>query len=142
MVGLTQPYLAPERYLHQYPFGSLLRAGAMMAAGSDWTVSTPNVLAEAEVAVNRVSPEDRSAPPFLPSEAISLMDALAAFTIGSAYVSHLDRSTGTVEAGKLADLVLLDRDVFDRRAGPIGDARVLLTLVEGAAVHEDAALEG
>ncbi|HEX9043685.1 MAG TPA: amidohydrolase family protein, partial [Candidatus Limnocylindrales bacterium] len=108
---------------------------------SDWTVSTPNVLAQAEVAVTRVSPEDRSTEPLLPAQAITLTDVLAAFTAGSAYVSHLDGLSGTIEVGKAADLVVLDRDVFAEAPGRIGDARVLLTLVEGVAVHEDRALE-
>ena len=142
MVELTRPFLPPERYLLQYPFRSLRRTGAVLAGGSDWTVSTPNVLEEVEVAVNRVSPEDRTAEPLLPEQALDLPDALAAFTIGSAYVNHLDAVTGTVEVGKLADLVVLDRDVLARDAGPIGDARVVLTLLEGVPVHEDAALEG
>jgi predicted amidohydrolase YtcJ len=60
--------------------------------------------------------------------------------MGSAYVNHLDTETGSIEVGKAADLAVLDRDVFARDAGPIGDARCLLTLVEGAAVFEDPAL--
>ncbi|HEX9045127.1 MAG TPA: amidohydrolase, partial [Candidatus Limnocylindrales bacterium] len=80
MVKLTEPYLPRDRYLLQYPFLSLLRAGAVVAGGSDWTVSTPNVLAQAEVAVTRVSPEDRSTEPLLPAQAITLTDVLAAFT--------------------------------------------------------------
>jgi predicted amidohydrolase YtcJ len=56
-------------------------------------------------------------------------------------VNFLDAETGSLEAGKLADVVLLDRDLFAGDAGHIGDARVLLTLVEGEAVHEDRALE-
>ena len=142
MVKLTLPYLPPDRAVLQYPFRTLHRAGAMLVGGSDWTVSTPNVLAEVEVAVTRISPEDRTAPPFLPAEALDLPEALAAFTIGAAYVNHLDEVTGSIEVGKLADLVVLDRDLFAPDAGPIGDARVILTLVEGQAVHEDAALEG
>jgi predicted amidohydrolase YtcJ len=51
-------------------------------------------------------------------------------------VNFLDEETGTIEPGKLADLVVLDRDLFDPGAGPVGDARVLLTLVEGEAVHD------
>ncbi len=142
MVELTQPFLPPDRYVLQYPFRSLRRAGAVLAGGSDWTVSTPNVLEEVEVAVNRVSPEDRLAAPLLPDQSLDLPDALAAFTIGSAYVNHLDHVTGTLEVGKLADLVVLDRDVLAPDAGPIGDARVLLTLLDGVPVHEDPALEG
>jgi predicted amidohydrolase YtcJ len=141
MVDLTLPFLAPDRAALQYPFRSLLEAGVVLAGGSDWTVSTPDVLKEVEVAVSRVSPEDRSAEPFLPEQALDLMDALAAFTIGSAYVNHLDDRTGGIEAGKVADLVVLDRDLFSPDAGPAGDARVVLTLIEGEPVHEDPALE-
>jgi predicted amidohydrolase YtcJ len=142
MIDLTEPYLAPGRYRLQYPFRALLRAGVTVAAGSDWTVSTPNVMAQAEVAVTRVSPELRDRDPLLPDEAITLTDVLGAFTAGSAFVSHLEGTSGTVEVGKAADLVVLDRDVFAEAPGRIGDTRVLLTLVEGAAVHEDPALEG
>ena len=141
MTELTLPFLAAERGLLQYPFRSLHRAGATIAGGSDWTVSTPDVLKEVETAVTRRFVEDRSLAPFLPEEALDPVDAFAAFTIGSAYVNHLDDVTGSIEVGKLADLVVIDRDVFDPGSGAIGDARVVLTLVEGAAVHEDTALE-
>jgi predicted amidohydrolase YtcJ len=141
MLELTLPFLPAERGALQYPFRSLQAAGARLAGGSDWTVSTPNVLAEIEVAVNRISPEARAAAPLLPAEALDLDTALAAFTIGSAWVNHLDQETGSIEAGKLADLVALDRDISRMDLRRLGDARVLLTLIEGAAVHEDPALE-
>ena len=141
MTELTLPFLARDRAVLQYPFRSLHRAGARLAGGSDWTVSTPDVLKEVETAVTRRYVEDRSLPPFLPGEALDPMDAFAVFTIGTAYVNHLDDVTGSIEPGKLADLVVIDRDVLDPASGPIGDAKVILTLVEGAAVHEDAALE-
>ncbi len=141
MIDLTLPFLAPARAALQYPFESLRRAGARLVGGSDWSVSTPNVMAEVEVAVNRISPEDRSAAPFVPAEALSLTDALAAFTNGSAWVNHLEDSTGSIEVGKLADLVVLDRDLYAADRRTIGDTRVLLTLVEGEVVHEDPALE-
>ncbi len=143
MEELTIPFLGPERARWQYPFRSLLRAGARLAMGSDWSVSTPNPLLEMEVAVNRVSDVARGArPPFLPEERLGLEEAVHAFTLGSAHVQHLDDATGSLAAGKLADLVVLDRDLFDRGAGQIGEARVVATFVEGAAVFEAAALEG
>jgi predicted amidohydrolase YtcJ len=136
MDELTIPFLGPERSGWQYPFGSLLRAGSRLAMGSDWSVSTPNPLLEMEVAVNRVSPESRTTEPFLPDERLSLGEAIRAFTLGSAYVNHLDAETGSLEVGKLADLALIDRDVLAPGADPIGDARVVLTIVGGQVVFE------
>ncbi len=141
MDELTIPFLG-DRWRWQYPFRSLRAAGAVLAMGSDWSVSTPDPLLEMELAVERISDESRGAKePLLPEERIDLIDALAAFTAGSAYVNHLD-DTGTLEVGKLADLAVLDRDLFDRGAGAIGEARVVATFVEGAAVFETPALEG
>jgi predicted amidohydrolase YtcJ len=133
---LTLPFIGEERARYHYPFGSLHRAGARLAFGSDWTVSTANPLPQIEVAVTRVEHPNRDTEPLLPDEALSLETAVAAFTRGSAFVNFLDEDTGTVEPGKLADLVVLDRDLFDTGAGPAGDACVLLTLVEGEAVHD------
>ena len=88
--------------------------------------------------MNRVAPQSRGLePPFLPDERLDLASALGAFTIGASWANGLEGETGTLERGKLADLVVLDRDVFDRGAGEIGDARVLLTVSEGVAVHVD-----
>ena len=147
MDELTIPFLGPERTGWQYPFGSLLRSGARLAMGSDWSVSTPNPLEEIEVAVTRAAPahHDMNVPrigrePFLPHEALSLAEAIAGFTSGSAWVNHLDVDTGTIEVGKLADLVVIDRDLFAADAGPISAGRVLGTWVGGGAVFEDPAL--
>jgi predicted amidohydrolase YtcJ len=141
MDELTVPFLGPARSTLQYPFGSLHRAGARIAGGSDWTVSTPNVPMQVETAVNRMAPASRGLEPFLPEEALDVIDAFAAFTTGSAWVNHLDLETGSIEVGKAADLVVLDRDVLDRAAGPIGDAVVIGTWVEGDLVHSTPELE-
>jgi predicted amidohydrolase YtcJ len=109
--------------------------------GSDWSVSTPNPLLEMEVAVTRVADGSRGVyPPFLPDESLVLDEAIAAFTLGSAWVNHLDAETGSIAVGKQADLAVVDRDLFAPDAGPIGDARVLGTFVGGVAVFEDPAL--
>jgi predicted amidohydrolase YtcJ len=134
---LTIPFLGSERSSRQYPFGSLRRQGARLAFGSDWDVSTPDPLIQMEVAVNRTAPDDRGAEPLVPEERIDLAAALEAFTAGSAFVNHLDDLTGSIEPGKLADLAVLDRDIFAPDAGPIGDTRVVLTLVEGEPVHAE-----
>lgn len=142
MDDLTIPFLGAERSRWQYPFGSLLAAGATLAMGSDWAVSTANPLLEMEVAVNRVLDEHLGEkPPFLPDERIELIDALAAFTTGTAWVNHLEDEVGSIEVGKAADLAVLDRDVFDRAEGAIGETRVVATFVDGVAVHEDRKLD-
>ncbi len=132
---LTLPFVSPEAGATMYPFGSILRAGGRLAFGSDWNVSTPDPLLQVEVAVTRKRPGCDGDDPLLPHETLSLDQAIAAATMGSAFVNHLDGETGSLEPGKLADIVVLDRDLFDRGAGAIGEARVATTLVEGEVVY-------
>jgi predicted amidohydrolase YtcJ len=135
MDDLTLPFLAPERAVHQYPFGDLLRAGATFAAGSDWPVSSPDPLAAIHVAVNRTlhhAPD--GTPAFLPEQRLDLGTALAAYTSGSAYVNHLD-DTGTIAPGNLADLVVLDRDPFAAPPEEVAETTVLQTYVGGRRVY-------
>jgi predicted amidohydrolase YtcJ len=138
MDELTIPFVG-EAAAWQYPFQDLRRAGATLAFGSDWPVSTPDPLAEMEVAVRRVAPERRDAESFLPDQRVDVPTAIDAFTRGSAFVNHLDDSTGSIEVGRFADLTILDRDVFAPDAGPLGDAHVVLTMVEGTTVFADPA---
>ncbi|MER7111938.1 amidohydrolase [Streptomyces sp. NPDC000229] len=133
MDDLTIPFLGPERSAQQYPFGALLRAGATLAAGSDWPVSSPDPLEGVHVAVNRVLPGE-TGPVFLPGQRIGLTAALTAYTAGSAHVNHLD-DTGTVRTGALADLVVLDRDPYAGPPEAIAETRVVLTYVGGERVH-------
>lgn len=138
MVELTLPFLGEPRASWQYPFGDLLRSGAVLAMGSDWAVSTADPMAAIHVAVNRRLPEAHRAgepehPVFLPGQRIDLASALTAYTAGSAYVNRLD-DTGTIREGALADLVVLDRDPFAGPADEIGSTRVLQTFVDGQRV--------
>jgi predicted amidohydrolase YtcJ len=142
MDELTIPFLGPERSGRQYVFGDLLRSGARLAAGSDWAVSSANPLRAIHVAVNRWlrGSAGAEAEPFLPDQALEIGEAMAAYTIGSAFVNHLDDVTGSVEPGKLADLVVLDRDPFAGPAAEIADTKVLATFVQGEAVYRASAL--
>jgi hypothetical protein len=141
MDRLTIPILGPERTAWQYPFGSLLRAGARLAFGSDWTVSTADPFPQIEVAVRRIWPGNPDGEPFLPSERITLDDALRAATVGSAFVNRQDEA-GWLGVGRLADLVVLDRHLGAPDAGPIADTKVVATVIGGDFVFESAALEG
>jgi hypothetical protein len=139
----TIPWLGPERASWQYPIASLVANGTALAFGSDWPVSSPDPIWGMHVAVNRMLPPGHpdavawaGRGPFIPNERIDLPTAIAAYTIGAAYVNHLDERTGSIEVGKLADLVVLDRNLFDRPADEIGDAKVLRTIVGGRTVFE------
>ena len=141
MDELTIPFLGEPRWRWQYPFASLVRSGATLAMGSDWSVSSPDPLEEMHVAVNRSMPPDyphtvETHEVFLPDERLDLPTAIAAFTMGSAFVDHLDHETGSIEVGKAADLVVLDRNLFDHPVSELSDARVIATFVGGAKVYE------
>jgi predicted amidohydrolase YtcJ len=133
MDELTVPYIGDERAALQYPFEGLRRAGARLAMGSDWPVTTPDPLDQLEVAVRRIDPEHRDNDPFLPSERLSLDDALAGFTSGSAFLNH-DADGGTLQVGMRADLAVLDQDVFTLD-GRLADASVTTTIASGAVVY-------
>jgi predicted amidohydrolase YtcJ len=140
MRDLCLPFLGQERTGWQYPFAGILEAGGRLAMGSDWPVTTPDPLKEIEVAVTRMphgSEQDQEDEPFLPHERLRLDQAVDAFTRGSAYVNHLDETTGSIDVGKLADLAVIDSDLFSLPPREIGEARVVLTLVEGEPVYAD-----
>jgi predicted amidohydrolase YtcJ len=140
MDDLTIPFLGEPRWTWQYPFGSLVRHGATLVMGSDWSVSSPNPLEEMHVAVNRQMPPSYpfrvdNTEVFLPDERIDLATALAAFTMGSAYANHREHDTGSIEVGKRADLAVLDRNVFAHPETEIAEARCLETYVDGDRVY-------
>ncbi len=125
---LTLPFIG-DRSRYLYPFGSLERSGVRLAMGSDWPVSTDDVMHQISVAVTRRPIHDADAEPLLAAEGVSVESALAAFTSGSAYVNHLDGSRGRVAEGMVADLVVLSADPFE--ATDLAEILVDLTLVDG-----------
>ncbi len=131
---MTTPRVGPERAARLYPIGDVRATGAVMAFGSDWPVTTPNPFLEMEVAVTRQVPGEPEAGVLEPSQRIDLQAALAAFTRGSAYLNH-DDDAGTIAEGKRADLAVLDRNLFDRSLGAIGEATVTATVASGRIVH-------
>ena len=139
MDELTIPFLGERRSGWQYPFGSLLAAGAPMCAGSDWSVSSPDPLAGAHVAVNRSMPDEpggSSPEPFLPEEALSREAIFSAYTSGSARVNGLEEVTGAITAGLDADFAIVDADLARGAASEICQASVVQTWVRGEVAYQ------
>lgn len=134
---LTIPFIGEERARWMYPIKSVQDAGGMIAFGSDWSVSTANPFPQIETAVTRMSATDPSIPVFIPQERVSLETAIAAFTINAAFVNKQDQDTGSIEVGKLADLIVLNQNLFEVEPGRISETKVLLTLLAGRTVHGD-----
>lgn len=137
MVKLNMPLLGAERTTTQYPFASLLTAGAHLCAGSDWPVTTPDPWLGMHVAVNRQLPQDHpdhNPEVFLPTERIGLADALRAYTSGAARINGRDDVTGRIAVGAWADLVVVDRNPFDAPADEIARTRTLETFFAGESV--------
>lgn len=133
MRELTIPFLPPDRVGLQYPFGSIERSGARLAMGSDWSVSTPDVLDQISVAVTRTRPERDATEPFLPAERISVQSALTAVTAGSAYVNFFDSDSGSISSGMRSDVAVLSDD--PTMVDTISDVTVDLTVVGGRVVY-------
>ena len=139
MDDLTIPFLGERRSGWQYPFGSLVAAGAPLCAGSDWPVSSPNPLWGMHVAVNRSLPASAGgtgADPFLPGQAISLPVALAAYTSGSARVNGRDDEAGAIRPGLDADFAVVDADLAHLPAAEICRASVRQTWVRGDLAYQ------
>ena len=132
---LTEPKLGPERSRWLYPIGSVLESGGEFAFGSDWSVSSMNPLEGMQVAVTRRELGKGAGPAWIPEERIALPDAIAAYTIRGAYLDFSEKETGSIEVGKLADLVVLDKNLFELPPSRISEAKVLLTLLEGKEVY-------
>ena len=132
---MTLPFVSARAGAGMYPFASIVRAGGALAFGSDWAVSTPDPRQQLALAIARRDPLGDAEAPFLPEERLDLGTAIAAQTIGAAHACGIDADTGSIEAGKLADLVVLDRDLFATSPAEYLDVQVLATLIEGEVVH-------
>jgi hypothetical protein len=139
---LTLPRIGAARGRWLYPIGSVARSGAALAFGSDWSVSSANPLLGIEAAVTRLGPQGETTEPLTPAEAIGLAEAIAAYTIGSAYVNSLEAETGSIEVGKRADLVVLERNLFAIPPAEISETEVAATLFSGRVVHGALAAAG
>ena len=136
LTELTEPTLGPGRSRWLYPIASVARTGAVVTGGSDWFVSSLNPLDAIQVGVTHRPPDRPTQPAWNPPERVDLATMIAMYTINAAYANHQERETGSIEVGKLADLIVLDRNLFEVAPSDIHTVRVLRTLLGGKTIFE------
>jgi len=129
--------LGGERLKGTYAFRSLLETGAALALGTDWTVAPLNPMLTLAAAVTRRTLDGRHPGGWLPEQKMTLEEAVRAYTIGSAWAEFAERDKGSIAPGKLADMVMLDKNLFEIPPEEIQDAGMALTIMDGRIVWED-----
>lgn len=134
-IRLAIPIVGQERVDNFYAIKSIVDTGATLVGGSDWPVSSLNPLDAIEVAVRRQDPASPDGAILRASERVDLGTILDAYTRNGAWLMRLDDQTGSIESGKRADLIVLDRNLFDILPEEINEAKVLMTLLDGREVY-------
>jgi predicted amidohydrolase YtcJ len=120
-----------------YAFRSLLDAGATLALGTDWTVAPLNPLLTLAAAVTRQTLDGKHPGGWFPAQRLTVAEAVHAYTVGSAFAEFAESEKGTLTPGKVADLVMLERDLFRVPPEEIASIRVRLTVMDGRVEFED-----
>lgn len=128
--------VGPERASRAWGWRDLEQAGARVAFGSDWPVVTADVRRGLHCALTRTTTEGSPAGGWIPQQAVSLESALRHYTADAAFASFEENDKGTLAVGRLADIAVLDRDVFAEGAASLLEARVVLTIAGGRVVHD------
>jgi len=139
LMKVWAPNIGPERARRGWVWRSIESAGGVLAFGSDWPIVTLNPWPGVQNALTRQTTEGNPPGGFLPSERISLEDAIKAYTLGAAFAGRRESEEGSLEAGKLADLIIVNQDLFKIEPTEIGKTEVLLTMVGGKVVYESPA---
>ena len=115
---------------------ALKNGGGLLAFGSDWPIVTLSPWPGVQNALTRQTAEGEPPGGFVPQERLSLEDAIRAYTLDAAFAGRHEKSEGSLEPGKLADLIVLSQDLFKIAPGEIADTEVLLTMVGGKVVYQ------
>lgn len=126
----------PDRASRAWPWQSIENGGGLLAFGSDWPVVTLNPWPGVQNAVTRQTTEGNPPGGWIPKERISLADTIKAYTLNAAFAGHREKTEGSLEAGKLADLIVLDRNLFKIPASELSKTEVMLTMVGGKVVYQ------
>ncbi|MCX7974808.1 MAG: amidohydrolase [Candidatus Aminicenantes bacterium] len=129
--------VGPERVQRAFPWKSVLKAGGKIAFGSDWPVVTLNPWPGLQMAVTREDWTGRPHGGWIPREKLTLEEAIYAYTLGGAYALNEEKLRGSIEPGKLADLIILSQNIFEIPVSEIRHTRSILTIVGGQIVHRE-----
>ena len=130
--------VGPERALRGWAWHSIQAAGGVLAFGSDWPVVTLSPWPGLQNAVTRQTTAGEPEGGWIPSERLSIEDAIKGYTINAAYAGHREKSEGSLEPGKIADLIVVSQDLFKVDPARIRNTEVLLTMVGGKVVYRSA----
>jgi predicted amidohydrolase YtcJ len=128
--------VGPERVQRAWTWRSVENSGGVLAFGSDWPIVTLNPWPGVQNALTRQTTEGNPPGGFVPKERISLEDAIRGYTLGAAFAGHRENTEGSLEPGKLADLIVLAHDLFRIEPTEIEKTEVLLTMVGGRVVYQ------
>ncbi len=128
--------IGKERLQTAYAFHSLLNNGVTLAFGSDWPVAPLDPLAGIYAAVTRRTTNGKNPQGLVPKQKLSLEEAVKCYTVDSAYAEFSELLKGTIEEGKLADIVVLDRNIFKVPPEQLLETGVKMTIVGGKVVYE------
>jgi len=128
--------IGPERAQSTYAFKSLLEKGARLAFGSDWPVAPLDPIQGIYAAVTRRTIDDKNPKGWVPEQKVSLEEAIQGFTSGGAFAEFAEMSKGSIEPGKLADLVVLDKNLFEIPPEEIRNAKVRMTILGGRIIYK------
>ena len=128
--------VGPEREKRGFAWNSIAKAGGHLAFGSDWPVVTQNPWAGIQNAVTRQTTDGKPPGGWLPEQRITLQQAIEAYTLGAAYSAHREQTEGSLQPGKVADLIVLDQNLLEAPSNKIADTQVELTMVGGKVVYE------
>jgi predicted amidohydrolase YtcJ len=128
--------VGPDRAQHAWPWHDILAGGAHLAFGSDWPVVTLNPWEGVQILLTRETPEGTPAGGWLPNERLTLAQALEGYTMGGAIAGRKEKTEGSIETGKLADLILVSQNLFTIAPNQIGKTKALMTMVGGKIVYQ------
>jgi predicted amidohydrolase YtcJ len=133
--GVWARAVGQERERLGFAWNSLEKAGAHLAFGSDWEVVTLNPWPGVQCAVTRQTNDGQPPGGWLPEQRLTVAQAIAGYTIGAAYAGHREKTEGSLEPGKLADLIIISQDPFAVDPHKLGNTEVILTMVGGKVVY-------